>query len=97
MPALPLKAVKTTPVVTTISARIDVGFGNLLYLRGEGPGLSWDRGVPMNCVENDRWQATLGESARPFTFKFLINDLTWSSGVDFTVESGGSVTLTPEF
>lgn len=92
-----LKAVKAKPVITTIIARIDVGFGNLLYVRGEGPGLSWDRGLPMSCVGSDQWQLTLGESARPFTFKFLVNDLTWSSGADFTVDSGGSVTLTPEF
>jgi hypothetical protein len=51
----------------------------------------------MNCVDSDQWLLTLGESARPFTFKFLVNDLTWSAGADFTVESGSSITLTPEF
>src|SRR5688572_5617630 len=32
------------PVVTTITARVDVGFGNALFLRGEGAGLSWNKG-----------------------------------------------------
>ena len=89
--------IKAKPVVTTIAAQIDIGFGNELYLRGEGPGLSWDQGVKMECVAADLWQIALGESARGFTFKFLVNDLTWSVGPDYTLASGDSVTLTPEF
>src|SRR5690606_12500637 len=47
---------KPTPAVvapakdTVIVAKIDVGFGNALYLRGDGPGLSWSKGVPMDCA-----------------------------------------------
>ncbi|MBL9213793.1 MAG: hypothetical protein JNL92_25240 [Opitutaceae bacterium] len=96
--ALPaVKPVASSPVVTTISARIDIGFGNTLYLRGEGPGLSWDRGVAMECVADDLWRITLAESARAYTFKFLVNDLSWSVGPDYSVACGASVTLTPEF
>jgi hypothetical protein len=91
------KPVAPKPVMTTIAAQIDVGFGNALFLRGEGPGLSWDRGVGMECVADDLWQITLAESARAYTFKFLVNDLTWSVGPDFTVACGTNVTLTPEF
>ena len=96
--ALPaVKPVASTPVVTTISARIDIGFGNTLYLRGEGPGLSWDRGVAMECLADDVWRITLAESARAYTFKFLVNDLSWSVGPDYSVACGSSVMLTPEF
>jgi hypothetical protein len=84
-------------VVTTIAARIDIGFGNFLYVRGEGPGLSWDQGLLMTCVGPDLWQVTLGESARPFVFKFLVNDLSWSTGPDCTQASGSSLTFVPEF
>lgn len=95
----PVPAVEVVPsvVVTTISANIDVGFGNALYLRGEGPGLSWDKGVRMECVADDRWSLALGESSRPFVFKFLINDEKWSAGPDYTVSPGTNVTLTPTF
>ena len=92
-----VKAVATAPVVTTISARVDVGFGNSLYIRGEGPGLSWDKGVRMDCVGSDLWQIALAESARAFTFKLLVNDLSWSAGPDFSAACGTSVTITPEF
>ena len=93
----PIKAVASKSVQTTISARVDVGFGNALFLRGEGPGLSWEKGLAMECVQDDLWRIALSESVRSFTFKFLINDTTWSAGPDFTAACGTSVTLTPEF
>ena len=40
----------------TIEAKIDVGFGNTLYLRGEGVGLSWTQGVPLTCVDGKTWK-----------------------------------------
>lgn len=92
-----VKPVVAKPVQTTISARIDVGYGNALFLRGEGPGLSWEKGLAMECVQDDLWRIVLAESARAYTFKFLINDTTWSAGPDFTAACGTSVTLTPEF
>lgn len=92
-----VKAVATRVVTTTISAQIDIGFGNALYIRGEGPGLSWDRGVLMNCVSDNLWQIVLAESARPIGFKFLVNDLSWSAGEDYTAAPGASVSLTPTF
>jgi len=93
----PVPAAARRPVVTTITARINIGFGNALHLRGEGPGLSWDRGVPMECIAADLWRLNLGESARGYTFKVLVNDLTWNSGPDYTVASGGVVNITPVF
>ncbi|MFZ9745666.1 MAG: hypothetical protein ACO3G4_03445 [Opitutaceae bacterium] len=93
----PVPSTARRPVVTTITARINVGFGNALHLRGEGPGLSWDRGVPMECIAADLWRFNLGESARGFSFKVLVNDLTWNSGPDYTVASGGVVNITPTF
>ncbi len=90
---------KTEPkaIVTTISAQIDVGFGNALFVRGEGPGLSWEKGVPMNCVASNHWTLAVTESARPVVFKFLLNDETWCAGDDLIVEPGDAVAYTPEF
>lgn len=97
VPVAPAKSVTTAPVLTTITARIDVGFGNALFVRGEGPGLSWEKGLAMECVDGNLWRITLAESARAYTFKFLINDVTWSAGPDFTAACGTNVTVTPEF
>lgn len=85
------------PPATFISARADIGFGNHLYLRGEGPGLSWDHGVAMDCVANDLWSATLKGALAPVVFKVLVNDLSWNTGNDYVVEPGQSVTVNPVF
>lgn len=97
-PAIPaVKPVAPRNAATTITAQIDVGFGNILHVRGEGPGLSWDKGVPMECVADNRWQIVLAEFARPIVFKLLVNDLSWSTGEDYTAAPGSSVNLTPAF
>ncbi len=96
-PAPVVRPVASQPVATVIQARIDIGFGNVLHIRGEGAGLSWDEGKLMDCVADDLWQVTLPESSRSIVFKFLVNDLSWNTGPDYTVAGGTSVTLTPEF
>lgn len=92
-----VKAGRPAPVHTVITARIDIGFGNALYVRGEGPGLSWDRGVPLNCMTDDEWTISLPESAQPVIFKFLVNDLTWSAGPDYVTAPGRVIELVPTF
>ncbi len=83
--------------VTVITAKIDIGFGNRLFVRGEGPGLSWDEGVPLDCVANDRWVLSLPAAGRPVALKFLLNDRDWSIGDDFIIEPGASLAVTPLF
>ena len=51
-----------------------VGIGNKLYLRGEGPGLSWDKGVPLQFVSIGRWRWETGEATAPVTCKIYKND-----------------------
>lgn len=82
---------------TQILANIDVGFGNTLYIRGEGPGLSWETGQPLDCLKDDIWSFTIDAAARPIVFKFLINDESWCAGDDYVVEPGQEITLVPSF
>jgi hypothetical protein len=92
-----MKPVEPKRPVTTITALIDVGFGNTLFIRGEGPGLNWEKGTPLEIIGDDKWTIALPESARPIVFKFLLNDVTWSVGDDYTVAPGTSLTITPIF
>ncbi len=97
-PAVKAPAVKkAASAVTRITAAIDVGFGNSLYLRGEGGGLSWDKGVLLDCVSDESWTITLAESTKPIECKFLLNDVAWSVGNDYIVPAGSSVVLKPTF
>jgi len=92
-----LKPVQEKPIVTTVSASFDVGFGNTLFIRGEGPGLSWDKGVPLENLTADKWSIAFRAPAGPITFKFLINDEVWSGGEDYVVAPGSSSEFTPIF
>jgi hypothetical protein len=82
--------------LTTIEASIDVGFGNALYLRGQGPGLSWDSGIRLTCVDDSTWRWT-GMSSEKLTFKLLLNDSVWSQGEDLVVTPGAKLKVAPVF
>lgn len=96
-PAAPAVKAAAKLAPTVITALIDVGFGNTLYLRGSGPGLSWDVGVAMDCIADGQWSLSLPGTTKTITYKFLVNDLTWSIGPDYSIEPGSSVSLTPVF
>lgn len=83
--------------LTRIVANVDVGYGNTLFLRGEGGGLSWEIGVAMDCEGANNWSWTADSSDERITFKFLINDQVWSAGDDLTVGQGQTSISTPEF
>ena len=95
--AAPAKKKTSEPPATFISAQIDIGFGNHLYIRGEGPGLSWDHGVAMDCTGAGLWTTSIKNAAAPVVFKVLVNDLSWSAGPDYIAMPGKSLTVTPTF
>ncbi|CAM3107716.1 hypothetical protein [Rariglobus hedericola] len=94
-PAVKASAAKQS--ATVITALIDIGFGNTLYVRGEGAGLSWDAGIALDCVSDDKWSISLPASSKPVVYKLLINDLSWSEGADFIAESGVKASVVPSF
>jgi len=97
---VPASGRRAGSVVTVIVAKYDVGFGNSLYIRGEGAGLSWDTSVLMKNVENDVWVWTTNEMTEGMvSFKFLINDSTehWSSGDNLSASAGETTTVSPSF
>jgi hypothetical protein len=79
-----------------IEANIDVGFGNMLYLRGEGQGLSWNQGIPLTCVDSSTWKWS-AEAKDPLKFKLLLNDAIWSKGEDMVVAPGQKLQISPTF
>jgi hypothetical protein len=90
----PARVVSVKP--TTIEAKIDVGFGNQLFLRGQGAGLSWDQGIPLECVDSQTWRLTVPAQEK-LLFKLLINDSIWAKGEDVVVTPGQRVEITPAF
>jgi hypothetical protein len=96
-PAAPSIVTKPTGARVTIIAQVDVGFGNSLYVRGDEPILHWSKGVALGNVAGDKWEIVLTGVDKPFEFKFLLNDSSWSAGENYCVSPGDTVTLSPVF
>lgn len=93
------KSAKTggaTSKTVTIEAKIDVGFGNALFLRGEGHGLSWNQGIPLTCVDSSTWKWS-GKADDKLKFKLLLNDSVWSKGDDLIAAPGERLEISPSF
>lgn len=82
---------------TTLVATAFIGASNKLYLRGEGPGLSWDEGVPMNFVEIGKWSWTTTEASGAIRIQVLKNDEEEDKSGILVVEPGQTLSLRPEF
>lgn len=51
-----------------------IGIGNRLFIRGDGAGLSWDKGVPLHFVSIGKWRWETNEATGPVRFKLFKND-----------------------
>jgi hypothetical protein len=89
-------ATATKRPVTTIEAKVDVGFGNNLFVRGEGAGLSWEHGLPLKCIDPQTWQLSVPASDR-LKFKLLLNDTIWAKGEDLVAAPGQRLQVAPAF
>ena len=92
----PKKKVKKV-LKTVIIAQVDVGFGNALYIRGEGGDLSWDKGLPMQNIGPYEWGLEAQKKDGDLSYKFLINDKTWAEGDNSTVAAGTRSVTSPIF
>ena len=95
-PGKPVSGIRNGIKTVTIEAKVDVGFGNRLYLRGEGHGLNWNQGIPLTCVNSSTWKWS-GEAAESLKFKLLLNDAVWSKGDDLVAAPGQKVEVSPAF
>ena len=74
-----------------------IGIGNKLYLRGDGPGLSWDKGVPLQFVSIGRWRWETGDATAPVSCKVLKNDKLEAPGGPITLAPGTEQEITAAF
>jgi hypothetical protein len=66
--------VLTSDGATRLLVTAYIGIGNRLFIRGEGPGLSWEKGVPLQFVSIGKWRWESSEAAAPVQFKLYKND-----------------------
>jgi hypothetical protein len=95
--AAPTVIVKPKASKVSITAAIDIGFGNTLFIRGSGAGLSWEEGKALGWAPGGAWTLVLPAVDAPFAFKFLVNDQSWSADPNYEAAPGDTVTVTPVF
>ncbi|HSI09919.1 MAG: hypothetical protein ACAH89_08075 [Rariglobus sp.] len=78
----------TSDGFTRLIATAYIGIGNKLYIRGEGPGLSWDKGVPLQFVSIGKWRWESADATAPLKAKLYKNDQIECQGL-------GTLTLEP--
>ena len=97
---------KTAPVakekadknaVTSVVANVMIGIGNKPFLRGDGPGLNWDEGVPMNFVEIGKWAWSPSRKNATLTVQVYRNDEDPDKGGKYEIKPGEKFEITPDF
>lgn len=88
---------KSTSGVTSIIANVMIGIGNKPYVRGEGPGLSWEEGAPMNFVEIGKWAWSPSRKNATVTIQIYRNDQDPDQGGKYEVKPGEKFEVTPDF
>jgi len=83
-----------------VVAKADIGWGNTLYIRGEGASLNWDQGQAMQHNGSEwTWKGTTNPNTNNnnLTFKLLINDQIWSTGDNLNATAGSKTVTEPTF
>ncbi|MDB6168442.1 MAG: hypothetical protein JWM88_1306 [Verrucomicrobia bacterium] len=75
-----------------------IGIGNRLFIRGDGPGLAWDKGVPLQFVSIGKWRWETADATSPVKFKLFKNDETECAALGTqSLESGRQQEVTASF
>ena len=73
-PAKAVEQSRSSDGATRLLVTAYVGIGNRLFIRGEGPGLTWEKGVPLQFVSIGKWRWESSEPAVPVKYKLYKND-----------------------
>lgn len=96
-PPPPAEASTSSDGATRLLATAYIGIGNKLFIRGDGPGLSWDAGVPMQFVSIGKWGWFTHEAAGPVNCKLYKNDDQAALSGEITLEPGKHTEVTAQF
>ena len=83
--------------ITSVIAKVMIGIGNKPYVRGQGPGLSWEEGVPMNFMEIGKWAWSPPRKNVSVTIQIYRNDEDPDNTGKHEIKAGEKFELTPDF
>ncbi|MFL2001592.1 alpha-amylase family glycosyl hydrolase [Microbacterium sp. A1-JK] len=84
---------------TKIRVHYNVGLGHSIAIRGDEYPFTWTSGRGARNVASDVWEFELERipDGETFQFKPLIDDVTWSTGGNFTGTGGDVIDIYPTF
>jgi hypothetical protein len=83
---------------SALTAHVLIGIGNKPFVRGSGPGLTQDKGVPMEFVEIGQWRWVAPAVVKePITVRIFKNDEIAATGEDIVLKPGQSLEVSPVF
>ncbi len=83
---------------TRLVATAYIGIGNKLFIRGEGPGLRRDKGIPLQFVSIGKWRWESAELLFPAKVRVYKNDQIECASVgEITLEPGHHHEVTAKF
>jgi hypothetical protein len=75
-----------------------IGIGNRLFIRGDGPGLSWDKGIPLTFVSIGKWRWETNDATSTIRFRLFKNDSVECTALgEASVEPGAQQELSAAF
>ena len=96
-PAASAAPAKTSDGHTRLLVTAYIGIGNKVFIRGDGPGLSREKGIPMEFVSIGKWSWETADAIDPVTIQLFKNDDLAAQGEPITVPPGHHVEATPVF
>lgn len=96
-PATHSAPAKTADGITRLLVTAYIGIGNKVFIRGEGPGLSWEKGVPMEFISIGKWSWETTDAIDPLKIQLFKNDDLAAQGEAITLPPGHHIEATPVF
>ncbi len=93
----PVEAAASSDGATRLLATAYIGIGNKLFIRGDGPGLNWNKGEPMQFISIGKWGWATNAATAPIACKLYKNDETEALTGEVTLEPGKHVEVTALF
>ena len=88
---------KTADGATRLLVTAYIGIGNKVFVRGEGPGLSWEKGIPMEFISIGKWTWKASDPSVPVKIQLYKNDDLPAQGDPIAIPAGHQIEATPVF
>ena len=94
----PAESALTSDGATRLLVTAYIGIGNRLFVRGTGPGLSPDKGVPLQFVSIGKWRWETNDAQGPVQVRLYKNDDVVCAALgELTLASGRQTEVTATF